>query len=128
MSCLRTCACGKYIGFNTSLFHECIQMYATVCSVLSFRLSGDCTLSIFTPCPWPSLTQQVQLIVQNALRLYSQDRTGHVDYALESGGNVANIDPCPCRMILTDSTFYSSGSQPFDFRCTTKLSSRPFKT
>ncbi|CAL8304565.1 unnamed protein product [Merluccius merluccius] len=30
--------------------------------------------------------EQVQLIVQNALRLYSQDRTGHVDYALESGG------------------------------------------
>ncbi|KAJ8398742.1 hypothetical protein AAFF_G00419390 [Aldrovandia affinis] len=30
--------------------------------------------------------EQVQLIVQNALRLYSQDRTGLVDYALESGG------------------------------------------
>ncbi|KAM4598163.1 SUN domain-containing protein 1 isoform 2-T2 [Polymixia lowei] len=30
--------------------------------------------------------QQVQLIVQNALKLYSQDRTGLVDYALESGG------------------------------------------
>ncbi|XP_035254128.1 SUN domain-containing protein 1-like isoform X3 [Anguilla anguilla] len=30
--------------------------------------------------------EQVQLIVQNALRLYSQDRTGQVDYALESGG------------------------------------------
>ncbi|KAG9340433.1 hypothetical protein JZ751_021546 [Albula glossodonta] len=30
--------------------------------------------------------EQVQLIVQNALRLYSQDRTGRVDYALESGG------------------------------------------
>uniref|UniRef100_A0A3Q3EJT4 Sad1 and UNC84 domain containing 1b n=1 Tax=Labrus bergylta TaxID=56723 RepID=A0A3Q3EJT4_9LABR len=29
---------------------------------------------------------QVKLIVQNALRLYSQDRTGQVDYALESGG------------------------------------------
>lgn len=32
------------------------------------------------------LPQQVKLIVQNALRLYSQDRTGLVDYALESGG------------------------------------------
>ncbi|KAM3597205.1 uncharacterized protein V6R79_001335 [Siganus canaliculatus] len=30
--------------------------------------------------------QEVKLIVQNALRLYSQDRTGQVDYALESGG------------------------------------------
>ncbi|XP_076844728.1 SUN domain-containing protein 1 isoform X1 [Brachyhypopomus gauderio] len=30
--------------------------------------------------------EQVQMIVQNALRLYSQDRTGRVDYALESGG------------------------------------------
>ncbi|KAJ3600693.1 hypothetical protein NHX12_031671 [Muraenolepis orangiensis] len=30
--------------------------------------------------------EQVQLIVQNALRLYSYDRTGRVDYALESGG------------------------------------------
>ncbi|XP_022608212.1 SUN domain-containing protein 1 isoform X5 [Seriola dumerili] len=30
--------------------------------------------------------EQVKLIIQNALRLYSQDRTGLVDYALESGG------------------------------------------
>ncbi|KAG7460148.1 hypothetical protein MATL_G00218140 [Megalops atlanticus] len=30
--------------------------------------------------------EQVQLIVQNALKLYAQDRTGLVDYALESGG------------------------------------------
>ncbi|KAL2101309.1 hypothetical protein ACEWY4_003070 [Coilia grayii] len=30
--------------------------------------------------------QEVHLIVQNALRLYGQDRTGKVDYALESGG------------------------------------------
>ncbi|XP_072523838.1 SUN domain-containing protein 1 isoform X2 [Salminus brasiliensis] len=30
--------------------------------------------------------KQVQLIVQNALKLYSQDRIGLVDYALESGG------------------------------------------
>ncbi|XP_063327893.1 SUN domain-containing protein 1 isoform X3 [Pelmatolapia mariae] len=30
--------------------------------------------------------EQVKLIVQNALKLYSQDRTGQVDYALESGG------------------------------------------
>ncbi|XP_061703262.1 SUN domain-containing protein 1 isoform X2 [Syngnathoides biaculeatus] len=30
--------------------------------------------------------EQVNVIVQNALRLYSQDRTGLVDYALESGG------------------------------------------
>ncbi|XP_056153592.1 SUN domain-containing protein 1 [Lampris incognitus] len=30
--------------------------------------------------------EQVQLIVRNALRLYSQDRTGLPDYALESGG------------------------------------------
>ncbi|XP_023666411.2 SUN domain-containing protein 1 isoform X5 [Paramormyrops kingsleyae] len=30
--------------------------------------------------------EQVKLVVQNALNLYSQDRTGLVDYALESGG------------------------------------------
>ncbi|MFT7802440.1 SUN domain-containing protein 1-like [Arapaima gigas] len=30
--------------------------------------------------------EQVQLIVKNALKLYSQDRTGLADYALESGG------------------------------------------
>lgn len=30
--------------------------------------------------------EYVQLIVRNALKLYSQDRTGLVDYALESGG------------------------------------------
>ncbi|CAL8302713.1 unnamed protein product [Lota lota] len=30
--------------------------------------------------------EQVQLMVRNALRLYSQDRTGLADYALESGG------------------------------------------
>ncbi|XP_077353350.1 SUN domain-containing protein 1 isoform X3 [Festucalex cinctus] len=30
--------------------------------------------------------EQVKVIVQNALKLYSQDRTGLVDYALESGG------------------------------------------
>ncbi|XP_026862385.2 SUN domain-containing protein 1 isoform X2 [Electrophorus electricus] len=30
--------------------------------------------------------EQVQIIVHNALTLYSQDRTGLVDYALESGG------------------------------------------
>ncbi|RVE69537.1 hypothetical protein OJAV_G00078660 [Oryzias javanicus] len=30
--------------------------------------------------------EQVKLIVQNALRLFSQDKTGQVDYALESGG------------------------------------------
>ncbi|XP_034566976.1 SUN domain-containing protein 1 isoform X2 [Notolabrus celidotus] len=30
--------------------------------------------------------EHVKVIVQNALRLYSQDRTGLVDYALESGG------------------------------------------
>eukprot|EP00066_Takifugu_rubripes_P012970 XP_011602236.1 PREDICTED: SUN domain-containing protein 1 isoform X3 [Takifugu rubripes] len=30
--------------------------------------------------------EHVKIMVQNALRLYSQDRTGLVDYALESGG------------------------------------------
>ncbi|XP_057716566.1 SUN domain-containing protein 1 isoform X2 [Corythoichthys intestinalis] len=30
--------------------------------------------------------EQVKVIVQNALKLYSQDKTGLVDYALESGG------------------------------------------
>lgn len=37
-------------------------------------------------CVLRCVPQQVKIIVQNALRLYSQDRTGLVDYALESGG------------------------------------------
>ena len=37
------------------------------------------------------LLQHVQLIVKNALKLYSQDRTGLVDYALESGGKVSQL-------------------------------------
>lgn len=37
-------------------------------------------------CPPLSLLQQAQVIVNNALRLYSQDKTGVVDFALESGG------------------------------------------
>lgn len=32
------------------------------------------------------LSQDVRVIVENALRLFSQDRTGLADYALESGG------------------------------------------
>lgn len=32
--------------------------------------------------------QHVQLIVNNAMKLYFEDRTGLVDYALESGGIV----------------------------------------
>lgn len=32
------------------------------------------------------LLQDVRVIVQNALRLFSEDRTGRADYALESGG------------------------------------------
>lgn len=30
--------------------------------------------------------QQARVIVNNALKLYSQDKTGMVDFALESGG------------------------------------------
>lgn len=32
------------------------------------------------------LSQDVHMIVKNALRVFSQDRTGLADYALESGG------------------------------------------
>lgn len=46
---------------------------------------GVALLALFNIFP-VGLPQQVKLIVQNALRLYSQDRTGLVDYALESGG------------------------------------------
>lgn len=35
--------------------------------------------------------QNVKLIVQNALKLYSEDRIGLVDYALESGGTVTTL-------------------------------------
>lgn len=42
--------------------------------------------ALFNVAHFLRLRQQVKLIVQNALRLYSQDRTGLVDYALESGG------------------------------------------
>lgn len=42
-------------------------------------------LNALTSLLW-CVPQQVKIIVQNALRLYSQDRTGLVDYALESGG------------------------------------------
>lgn len=30
--------------------------------------------------------QQARVLVNNALKLYSQDKTGMVDFALESGG------------------------------------------
>lgn len=54
-----------------------------------------------------SLPQQVKLIVQNALRLYSQDRTGQVDYALESGGKKENhirINGFPSSDVIEDSS------------------------
>ena len=54
-------------------------------------ISREAALNLTPPCPRPSLPQQVQLIVQNALRLYSQDRTGLVDYALESGGSTPSL-------------------------------------
>ncbi|CAN9505252.1 unnamed protein product [Ophioblennius macclurei] len=38
--------------------------------------------------------EQVKLIVQNALKLYSQDQTGMVDYALESGGGAVLSTRC----------------------------------
>lgn len=47
-----------------------------------------------------SVPQQVKLIVQNALRLYSQDRTGLVDYALESGGKKEESHWNECLSIL----------------------------
>lgn len=43
--------------------------------------------------------QHVKIIVQNALRLYSQDRTGLVDYALESGGKNHSSDFTPLMSI-----------------------------
>lgn len=54
-----------------------------------------------------SLPQHVKLIVQNALRLYSQDRTGQVDYALESGGKKETrirIDGFPSSDVIGDSS------------------------
>lgn len=36
-----------------------------------------------------SPAQQARVIVDNALKLYSQDKTGMVDFALESGGESA---------------------------------------
>lgn len=44
---------------------------------------------------WASLVhvfvQQVRVLVNNALKLYSQDKTGMVDFALESGGEYRDI-------------------------------------
>lgn len=40
-----------------------------------------------------STAQQARAIVNSALRLYSQDKTGMVDFALESGGECQTPDP-----------------------------------
>lgn len=37
--------------------------------------------------------QQARVIVNNALKLYSQDKTGMVDFALESGGECPTPQP-----------------------------------
>lgn len=41
----------------------------------------------------PRPLQQAHVIVNNALKLYSQDKTGMVDFALESGGRWRPLTP-----------------------------------
>ena len=46
------------------------------------------------------------MIVQNALRLFSQDRTGLADYALESGGQKLCLClTCFILVVLMNATF-----------------------
>ncbi|XP_061158537.1 SUN domain-containing protein 1 isoform X2 [Syngnathus typhle] len=50
-------------------------------------IAGAATLSVQNAASTECLSEeQVKLIAQNVLKLYSQDKTGLVDYALESGG------------------------------------------
>lgn len=50
------------------------------------RVPSVSSLCIQLCCVLCSLLQQVHLIVNRALKRYSEDRVGMVDYALESGG------------------------------------------
>uniref|UniRef100_A0A671Y319 SUN domain-containing protein n=1 Tax=Sparus aurata TaxID=8175 RepID=A0A671Y319_SPAAU len=47
--------------------------------------------------------QDVHVIVQNALRLFSQDRTGLADYALESGGQKLRARTCISDLLVLGS-------------------------
>ena len=80
----------------------CPLIFATVIHPLAVLREGPCALSVPAgwrrvggqdACPGPSPLscpllppQQVHLIVGQALKRYSEDRVGMVDYALESAG------------------------------------------
>ncbi len=68
--------CLYFSGFNDAEHHTQFSNSSLVTVVSS------CFLKVLITC----LLQDVHVIVQNALRLFSQDRTGLADFALESGG------------------------------------------
>ncbi|XP_026579523.1 SUN domain-containing protein 1-like isoform X7 [Pseudonaja textilis] len=56
-------------------------------SIASSKVTTDIVTNVVNEAGIVGITEaQAQVIVNNALRLYSQDKTGIVDFALESGG------------------------------------------
>ncbi|XP_035195661.1 SUN domain-containing protein 1 isoform X9 [Oxyura jamaicensis] len=56
-------------------------------SVTNQRITSEVVTSVVNNAGISGITEaQAQIIVNNALKLYSQDKTGMVDFALESGG------------------------------------------
>ncbi|KFM12355.1 SUN domain-containing protein 1 [Aptenodytes forsteri] len=56
-------------------------------SVTNQKLTSEVVTNVVTNAGISGITEAVtQIIVNNALKLYSQDKTGMVDFALESGG------------------------------------------
>ncbi|XP_076207500.1 SUN domain-containing protein 1 isoform X3 [Aptenodytes patagonicus] len=56
-------------------------------SVTNQKLTSEVVTNVVTNAGISGITEaQAQIIVNNALKLYSQDKTGMVDFALESGG------------------------------------------
>ncbi|XP_040445587.1 SUN domain-containing protein 1 isoform X8 [Falco naumanni] len=56
-------------------------------SVTNQKLTSEVVTNVVTNAGISGITEaQVQIIVNNALKLYSQDKIGMVDFALESGG------------------------------------------
>ncbi|XP_061740866.1 SUN domain-containing protein 1 isoform X2 [Nerophis ophidion] len=72
---------------NVSMQLELNRAQTLVETESKASLAHTVTDSVHIAAAAEGLTEEhVKLIVQNALKLYSQDRTGLVDYALESGG------------------------------------------
>ncbi|XP_061892620.1 SUN domain-containing protein 1 isoform X1 [Entelurus aequoreus] len=72
---------------NVSMQLELNRAQTVIETEYKASLAHTVTDSVHIAAAAEGLTEEhVKLIVQNALKLYSQDRTGLVDYALESGG------------------------------------------